>query len=81
MLYEKELFKEFWAKAANIAIFLQNQLLIRTLEDKTPFEAWYRYKPSLSFLKIFGYVCFAHVLQVKRDKLDIKGNSRHLCGL
>ena len=42
------------------------------MEDKTPFEAWYGYKPSLSFLKVFGCVCFAHVPQVKRDKLDKK---------
>ena len=40
--------------------------------DKTPFEAWYGYKPSLTFLKVFGCVCFAHVPQVKRDKLDKK---------
>jgi hypothetical protein len=42
------------------------------LKDKTPFEAWYGYKPSLTFLKVFGCVCFAHVPQVKRDKLDKK---------
>jgi len=30
------------------------------------------YKPSLTFLKVFGCVCFAHVPQVKHDKLDKK---------
>lgn len=42
---------------------------------KTPFEASYGYKPSLSFLKVFGCVCFGHVPQVKRDKLDKKAIS------
>ncbi|XP_072094084.1 uncharacterized mitochondrial protein AtMg00710-like [Arachis hypogaea] len=72
MLHEKELPKEFWAEAANTAVFLQNRLPSKALKDKTPFEAWYGYKPSLTFLKVFGCVCFAHVPQVKRDKLDKK---------
>jgi len=42
------------------------------LEDKTPFEAWYGYKPTLSFLKVFSCLCFVHIPQVKRDKHDKK---------
>jgi len=52
--------------------FLQNRLPTKVLKDKTPFEAWYGYKPSLTFLKVFGCVCFAHVPQVKHDKFDKK---------
>jgi transposase InsO family protein len=72
MLHEKDLPKPFWAEAANTAVFLQNRLPTKVLKDKTPFEAWYGYKPSVTFLKVFGCVCFAHVPQVKRDKLDKK---------
>jgi transposase InsO family protein len=72
MLHGKDLPKQFWAEAANTAVFLQNRLPTKALKDKTPFEAWYGYKPSLTFLKVFGCVCFAHVPQVKRDKLDKK---------
>jgi transposase InsO family protein len=72
MLHEKNLPKTFWAKAANTAIFLQNRLSTKLLEEKTLFEVWYNYKPSLSFLKIFGSICFVHVPQIKRDKFDKK---------
>jgi hypothetical protein len=61
MLHEKELPKEFWAEAANTIVFFQNQLPSKFLEDKTPFEVWYGYKPSLNFLKVFGSVCFVHI--------------------
>jgi hypothetical protein len=44
----------------------------RALQKKTPFEAWFGYKPNLQHLKIFGCICFTHVPQVKRDKLDKK---------
>ena len=70
MLHEKNLPKKLWAEAANTAVFLQNRLLTRVVKDQTPFEAWYGYKPSLNFLKIFGCLCFTFVSQIKRDKLD-----------
>ena len=63
---------KFWVEAASTAVFLQNRFPTKALEDKTPFEAWYGYKPSLNFLRVFGCVCFSHIPQVKRDKLDKK---------
>ncbi|XP_073263046.1 uncharacterized protein [Populus alba] len=72
MLHEKNLPKVFWAEAASTAVFLQNRLPTKLLTEKTPFEVWYNYKPSLSFLKVFGSTCFVHIPQIKRDKLDKK---------
>jgi len=72
MLHDKNLPKDFWAEAASTAVFLQNRLPTKLLDEKTPFEAWYNYKPSLRFLKVFGSLCFVHIPQIKRDKLDKK---------
>jgi transposase InsO family protein len=72
MLHEKNLPKMFSAEAANTAGFLQNRLPTKLLEEKTPFKVLYNYKPLLSFLKIFGSICFVHVPQIKTDKLDKK---------
>jgi transposase InsO family protein len=72
MLHEKNLPKMFWAEAANTTVFLQNRLPTKLLEEKTPFEVLYNYKPLLSFLKIFSSICFVHVPQIKTDKLDKK---------
>ena len=58
MLHEMELPKTFWAEATNTAIFMKNWLPTKALNDKTPFEAWYGFKPSLTFLKVFGCVFF-----------------------
>ena len=69
MLHEKNLPKKLWAEAANTAVFLQNRLLTRVVKDQTPFEAWYGYKPSLNFLRIFCCLCFIFVPHIKRDKL------------
>nr|GMD48452.1 Retrovirus-related Pol polyprotein from transposon TNT 1-94 [Ipomoea batatas] len=70
MLHEKDLPKEYWAKAANTAVFLLNKLPTKAVDDKTPFEAWYGYTPQVKNLKVFDCLCFTHVSQIKHDKLD-----------
>jgi len=72
LLFEKDLPKKFWAEAVNTAVFLLNRLSRRVLQNKTPYEAWHGYKPSLQNLKIFGCLCFTYVPRVRRDKLDKK---------
>ncbi|KAL0546653.1 hypothetical protein IC582_016565 [Cucumis melo] len=75
ILHEKSLPKKFWAEAANTTVFFQNRLPTKAVKEKTPFKAWYGYKPSLKFLKVFGCLCFTHVPQSKRDKLDMRASS------
>ena len=57
LLCDKGLPKKFWAEAVNTVVFLLNRLPTKALQKKTPFEAWYGYKPKLLNLKIFGCLC------------------------
>ena len=72
LLHEKGLPKKFWAEAAHTSVFLLNRLPTKALQQKTPFEAWYGYKPRLQNLKTFGCLCFCYIPHVKRDRLDKK---------
>lgn len=72
MMQEKMLPKKFWVEATNTAVFLLNRLPTKALERSTPFEVWYGVKPSAKNLKVFGCLCYTHVPEVKRDKLDKK---------
>ena len=72
LMHEKGLPKEYWAEAINIVVFLLNRLPTKAVDGKTPFEAWYGFKLNMKNLKIFGCLCFTHVPQIKRDKLDKK---------
>ena len=56
----------------NTAVFLLNRLPTNAMTGQTPFEAWHGYKPLLKNLKIFGCLCFSHIPQPKRHKLDKK---------
>jgi len=61
LLHKKELPKEYWVEVANIVVFLLNRLPTKAVDGKTPFEAWYGFKPRLKNLKFFGSLCFTNV--------------------
>ncbi|KXJ71678.1 hypothetical protein RP20_CCG019945 [Aedes albopictus] len=72
MLNDAKLGKEFWAEAVSTAAYLVNRCPTRSLEYKTPEEAWTGKKPNLRHLKIFGSNVMTHVPKVKRKKFDPK---------
>nr|GFA51824.1 retrovirus-related Pol polyprotein from transposon TNT 1-94 [Tanacetum cinerariifolium] len=47
-----------WAKAINIACYTQNRSLIRLRHNKTLYELMQNKKPDLSFLHVFGSLCY-----------------------
>ncbi|TXG70083.1 hypothetical protein EZV62_005018 [Acer yangbiense] len=44
----------------------------KAVQGKTPVEAWSGIKPSAKYLKVFGSICYSHVADAKRSKLDDK---------
>ncbi|GKA60309.1 integrase, catalytic region, zinc finger, CCHC-type containing protein [Tanacetum coccineum] len=47
-----------WAEAVATACYTKNRSLIHTLHNKTPYELVHDKKPDLSFLRIFGALCY-----------------------
>ncbi|GKB27320.1 retrovirus-related pol polyprotein from transposon TNT 1-94, partial [Tanacetum coccineum] len=47
-----------WAEAMATACYTQNRSLIHTFHNKTPYELVHDKKPDLSFLHIFGALCY-----------------------
>lgn len=62
----------FWAEAVNTAVYVLNRCSTRALNNKTPDEAYYGTKPSVSHLRKFGCECFVHIPSERRKKLDDK---------
>jgi len=54
MIHAQGLNLEFWAEAVNTTIYINNRCPIKTLESKTPQEAWTGRKPNVSHLRVFG---------------------------
>lgn len=72
MLGDKGIPKTFWAEAVHTAVYLLNRCPTVAVQDKTPIEVWSGKKPSAKHLKVFGSICYIHIPQQKRSKLDDK---------
>ena len=72
MLKSKRMPKEFWAKAVQCAIYVQNRRPHAKLDDQIPQEAWSGQKPTISHLKVFSSVAYAHIPDQRRTKLEDK---------
>ncbi|GJV24301.1 retrovirus-related pol polyprotein from transposon TNT 1-94 [Tanacetum coccineum] len=55
MLADSKLPTTFWAEAVNTACYVQNRVLVTKPHNKTPYELFLGRKPTLGFMKPFGY--------------------------
>ncbi|GJX42651.1 retrovirus-related pol polyprotein from transposon TNT 1-94 [Tanacetum coccineum] len=69
-----------WAKAIATACYTQNRSLIHTLHDKTPYELVHDKKPDLSFLRVFGALCYPTNNSEDLGKLKAKADIRFFIG-
>jgi hypothetical protein len=70
LLFQSKLSNVFWAHAASHAIHIINRLPTPFLQQKSPYQILYQSLPDISFLKVFGSLCFASTIKANRLKLD-----------
>ncbi|GJS78207.1 putative ribonuclease H-like domain-containing protein [Tanacetum coccineum] len=63
-----------WAKAINTACYTQNRSLIHLRYNKTPYELMHDKKPNLSFLYVFGSLCYPTNDNKDLGKLNAKAD-------
>ncbi|GJT21459.1 retrovirus-related pol polyprotein from transposon TNT 1-94 [Tanacetum coccineum] len=63
-----------WAEAINTACYTQNCSLIRLRYNKTPYELMHDKKPDLSFLHVFGSLCYPTNDSEDLGKLNAKAD-------
>ncbi|WVZ50199.1 hypothetical protein U9M48_001476 [Paspalum notatum var. saurae] len=59
----------FWGEAVKTAVYILNRSPTKSLDGKTPFEAWYKRKPSVQHLRTFGCVAFVKIVGPGVNKL------------
>ncbi|GJY17133.1 ribonuclease H-like domain-containing protein [Tanacetum coccineum] len=55
MLADSKLPITFWAEAVNIACYIQNRVLVTKPHNKIPYKRFLGRKPTLGFMRPFGY--------------------------
>lgn len=59
-----------WGEAIRHAVYVLNQLPTRSLTGKTPYEAWFKKKLFVDYLRVFGCVAHVKIPSIKVTKLD-----------
>ncbi|GJS39209.1 retrovirus-related pol polyprotein from transposon TNT 1-94 [Tanacetum coccineum] len=67
-------FQKDHAEAINTACYTQNRSLIRLRYNKTPYELMHYKKPDLSFLHVFGLLCYPTNDSEDLGKLNAKAD-------
>ncbi|GAU39052.1 hypothetical protein TSUD_396570 [Trifolium subterraneum] len=80
MLKGKGLPKNLWGEAVNAAAYVLNRCPTQKMKDNTPEELWTGHKQSIKQLRIFGSICYRHIPDEKRRKLDDKSEQLILIG-
>lgn len=72
MLKSKRLPNFMWGEAVLTTTYILNLSSTKRLKGITPEEAWSEVKPNVTHLKIFGSICYKHVPDQLRKKLNDK---------
>ena len=80
MLKQKNMPHEFWGEAVTTSAYILNRCPTKSLKLKVPMEVWSGKKPSVSHLRVFGSLCYNHIPDVKRTKLQDKSEVMVLIG-
>ncbi|KAK8934594.1 hypothetical protein KSP39_PZI014788 [Platanthera zijinensis] len=70
MLVQKALPKPFWGEATTTAVYILNRTPTKALIKSTPYEALYNQKPTISHMRVFGCLAYAHKNTERQDKIE-----------
>ena len=73
MLKAKHLPYEYWAEAVTCAVYILKRCPTKAVMNRIPEEAWSGQKQTVTHMRVFGCVAYAHVPDQLRKKLDSKG--------
>ncbi|KAG6470352.1 hypothetical protein ZIOFF_071420 [Zingiber officinale] len=71
-LHAKNLSKAFWVEGMMCAANVINRLPQSPTNKKSPYELMFGKKPNVKHMRVFDSICYVHVPESKRSKLDAK---------
>lgn len=81
LLAEAKVERKYWPEIIKTAAYLKNRTLTNTVERKTPYEIFFKTKPTVKYLKMYGSKVFVRIPEEKRkSKWDKKAEAGILLG-
>ncbi|MCO5590542.1 hypothetical protein L7F22_044513 [Adiantum nelumboides] len=72
MMNEMNMPLTYWAEAVHTAVHIMNRTPTAAIHEISPYERLYGIKPTVSYMKVFGCVCYVHVPNEARKKMEPK---------
>lgn len=73
MIMQSGLPHSFWAEAVSTANYVRNRCITSILHGQTPFEIWYKERPSVKNFRTFGELAYVLDKDPSKGKLEPKG--------
>jgi len=72
MMKKKHFPNDYRVEVVTCVTHIMNRCPTKCIQNIVPEEAWSGRKNSVTHMRVFGYVEYAHVLDELREKLEIK---------
>ena len=70
MIEAKDLIPNIWDESINYVAYIHKISIHKSVDGKTPYEAWFGHKPNISHLRIFGSRAWERIPSEKRKALQ-----------
>jgi hypothetical protein len=70
MLMDSKLTYYFWTHAVHTTIHIQNKVMLRKNNGKTPYELWKERPTNMNHFKVFGSKCYIKKEDDRMGKFD-----------
>ena len=80
MLHNKDVARNLWGEAINIACHTVNRVYFKPGTKKTPYELWKGRKPNVNYFRIFRSTCFILKDRENVRKFDSQSDERVFLG-
>lgn len=71
---------QFWAEVVNTSVYIRNRCPTNALDGVTPYECFFKQKPDVGNLHVFGCVGYVHIPDGQRTKLGVKSKKSIFVG-
>ncbi|OWZ16280.1 Integrase, catalytic core protein [Phytophthora megakarya] len=61
--------RSFWPDALRNTVYVNNRVLCRTIDSRTPFELFYGKRPGIHHIRIFGALMYAYIPRALQKKI------------
>lgn len=68
IIIAKNVPRDLWPEAINATAYILNRVLLKHNENETPYEKWFKKKPQVKHLRIFGSVAYLNI--PKKGKIN-----------